>query len=121
MVSSRHPATNRTGTWNAVVVATGTGGVFAIAVADEQSGIARTATDAAAQTTKGRRIAARRTALASRVGSIPTLLQCQATRLVAPRTRQRRAGQAPGYLPPSSRPSIKAVAVPSATVTMPSS
>ncbi|BAH48721.1 hypothetical protein ROP_04740 [Rhodococcus opacus B4] len=51
MVNNRHPAKNRTGTWNAVVVPPGSGGRFAVAVADEQSGIAMAATDAAAQAT----------------------------------------------------------------------
>lgn len=50
----RHPARNRNGTWNIVVVADGTGGGFAVAVADEQSGIARAVTDAAARATNER-------------------------------------------------------------------
>lgn len=54
-----------------------------MAVAAEQSGRARMVMDAAARATKERRIAARRMALASRVGSIPTLMLCHATRLVA--------------------------------------
>lgn len=48
-ISLWHPATYRTGTWNAVVVDTGTGGGFAVAAADEQSGRVSTATDARAR------------------------------------------------------------------------
>ncbi|CRK51265.1 conserved hypothetical protein [Rhodococcus sp. RD6.2] len=50
----RQPSTNLTGTWNTVVDAAGTGGGFAVAAADGQSGTARTATDAAARATNER-------------------------------------------------------------------